>query len=96
MQFRKSESFDVPLEIDENSSPNGVYIRKNIVEDVYTNPETGVEKPVYHYDEAFVTWQEYSNYQVTTYSIENSSKKTEEEIIDNYTEELVNSGTLEQ
>lgn len=101
MNFRKSESFQLPTEVDENSSPHGVYIRKNIVEEVYTDPETGDTCPVWRYEEAFVSHVEYSNITTTQYAIETSNTSTdsstsvsEEEIIDNYTEQLIEEGVI--
>lgn len=97
MNFRKSESFQKPAEVDETSSPHGVYVRRNIIEEVYTDQETGETSPVWRYEEAFVSKLEYSNIVTTQYAIESTSSGqsfTEEEVIDAYTEELINEGVI--
>ena len=60
--FYKSESNTKPVEIDVESSPTTVYIRKNIVEDERTDIGTGETMLVYTYDEAKTPKDEYDRY----------------------------------
>ena len=76
----------------------GVFLRKDIVEEQYTNPETGETKPKFVYQEAFISFEEYQAYSATKYAMENQNQQATEEAvnaaIDNYTEELVANGTI--
>lgn len=62
LKFYKSESTVQPLEVDVESSPTTVYIRRNIVKDERTDPDTGETVTVYTYDEAKVPKDEYDRY----------------------------------
>ena len=57
MNYKDVESMVKPLEIDKTSSPDGVYIRRNIKE---MQTEEGIIK--YLYQEAFLTENEYESY----------------------------------
>ena len=94
MKFVHSESFEEPLAIDENSSPKGVYIRQNIVEETYTNPETGETKPVWRYEEAFISKAEYAQYQVTNYSMNQVEIRREDDIRDELVLEMIDEGII--
>lgn len=62
IEFYISESTIKPLEVDVNSSPHGVYVRRNIKE-IEKNDGTDDEKiKVYRYQEAFLTKSEYEQY----------------------------------
>ena len=61
-KFYKSESTVHPLEVDVESSPTTVYIRRNIVEDERTDPETGETMTVYIYEEAKIPKDKYNQY----------------------------------
>lgn len=62
LEYHKSESDMMPVEIDTISSPTTVYLRKNIRTEEYSDPETGEARTVYVYDEAKVSRQAYDNY----------------------------------
>ena len=59
--YVKSESLLKPVEIDKTSSPQGVYVRRDIKEVEYekADGETGVK---YQYQEAFLTLNEFESY----------------------------------
>lgn len=59
LNWRNSESFNKPEAIDSTSSPNGVYVRRFITE---VTTEDGETK--YTYKEAFLTQEEYNQYQL--------------------------------
>ena len=56
--YKSVESLEKPSQVDDTASPNGVYVRKNIVATNVTNPD-GTTKVLYTYDEAFLTPEEY-------------------------------------
>lgn len=62
LDFYKSESTVPPLEVDVESSPTTVYIRRNIVKGERTYPDTGETVTVYTYDEAKIPKNEYDRY----------------------------------
>ena len=59
--WKKVESAVKPENIDKNSSPNGVSVRRDIQE-VATIDEENNEKTKYTYLESFMTKDEYANY----------------------------------
>lgn len=93
MDFKYAESKERPLEEDSKSCPFGAYIRKDIQEVHYTNQE-GQDTIKFVYQEAFVSMEEYNAYTATKYAVEQSQQQTEQEIIDNYTSELISNGTI--
>lgn len=56
-KYKLVESLEMPLEIDKTSSPDGIYVRRNIEE--ITN-EDGSKK--YRYQEVFMSFDEYELY----------------------------------
>lgn len=92
--YYKAESLEKPVEIDVTGSPDGVYVRKNI-QTVET--DNGVK---YLYDEAFLSLNEFEVYKKQQYensvseSLNAFSLKRENEIIDNYTLQLMEEGSL--
>ena len=64
IQFKKAQSNQKPSEIDVTSSPNGVYYRRNIKE-VEKENESGEIYVYYEYEEAFMTLNEWEDYQIT-------------------------------
>ena len=61
--FRKAESFEKPVKLDETSSENGVYIRINVSAD--TVPDTdGNEKIKYSYLEAYCSKEEFEQFKL--------------------------------
>lgn len=57
MNYKNVESLEMPLEIDKTSSPDGIYIRRNIKK---IENEDGSIK--YQYQEAFLSHNEYESY----------------------------------
>lgn len=55
--YRTVESLEMPSEIDKTSSPDGIYVRRNIVEIIN---DDGSKK--YQYQEAFLNLDEYESY----------------------------------
>lgn len=59
--YKKVQSATKPTEIDITSSPSGIYVRRNIKEQV-KETETGEIVVYYEYQEAFLTPNEYEKY----------------------------------
>lgn len=64
--FKQVQSKEKPTEIDITSSPNGVYYRRNIKE-VEAETESGIVIR-YEYQEAFMTFDEWEEYEMTVLS----------------------------
>lgn len=62
LNYYKSESDAMPIEIDTVSSPTTVYLRKNIRAEERKDLETGETRTVYVYDEAKISRHEYADY----------------------------------
>lgn len=62
LEYRKSESDTMPIEIDTASSPTTVYLRKNIRAEERKDHETGETRKVFVYDEAKMSRLEYVDY----------------------------------
>lgn len=56
MQYKNVESLEMPSEIDKTSSPDGIYVRRNIKK---VETENGFK---YCYQEAFLSFDEYESY----------------------------------
>lgn len=92
--FTLAESNEEPLKVDNISSSKGVYVRENIKQ-VKTIDETTQEEIIkYQYEEAFLTHEQYQDYVRMQYLIEQIETKRENEIIDEYTLELMNTGVI--
>lgn len=61
--FRKSESFEKPVKLDETSSENGVYIRINVSADTVSDND-GNEKIKYSYLEAYCSKEEFEQFKL--------------------------------
>lgn len=61
-QKREGTQAEKPAELDRNSSPSTVYLRKNIVQKVRTD-EDGTEVIVWEYEEAEMTSEEFEKYE---------------------------------
>ena len=57
--YRKSESNDMPMEVDTVSSPTTVYLRRNIRTEERQDVETGTTRTVYVYEELKMSKTEY-------------------------------------
>lgn len=62
-EFKKVQSNQKPSEIDVTSSPNGVYYRRNIKEIAKEN-DSGEISILYEYEEAFMSLNEWEEYQI--------------------------------
>jgi len=91
--YKQAESLIKPLETDNTSSPNGVYVRQNIKEVAYKESD-GTDKTKFTYDEAFLTAKEYENYTLTQSITAAIEIKHEGDIIDAYTLTLIEEGVL--
>lgn len=61
MNYVNSESLVKPAEIDKTSSPNGVYVRRDIKEVEYETTD-GKKAKKYKYQEVFLTHNEYESF----------------------------------
>ena len=92
--FFLAESNEEPLKVDTISSSKGVYVRKNIKQVKTIDEDTQEEIIKYQYEEAFLTHGQYQDYVRMQYLIEQVETKRENEIIDEYTLELMNTGVI--
>lgn len=93
LNWKKAESLLKPIEIDSKSSIDGVYIRKNINGEIRQD-EQGQEYTVFCYDEVFLTRAEYERYLLVNELTSSVELKHENDIIDNYTLQLIEGGIL--
>ncbi len=97
--YKKAESLIKPSETDSISSPDGIFIRKNI-EAVEAKTEDGLKIVKYVYDEAFLTTDEYEAFKAVQYkdavseAVNSVALRRETEIIDEYTLKLIEEGSL--
>lgn len=92
--FFLAESNEKPLKVDLTSSSKGVYVRENIKQVKTIDEDTQEEITKYQYEEAFLTHEQYQDYVRMQYLIEQVETKRENEIIDEYTLELMNTGVI--
>lgn len=76
------------------SSSKGVYVRENIKQVKTIDEDTQEEIIKYQYEEAFLTHEQYQDYVRMQYLIKQVETKRENEIIDEYTLELMNTGVI--
>ena len=88
MQYRKAESRQQPKEI-EQATAGRYYIRKNIKKESRTD-EKGAAFDLWVYDEAVASEAEYAAY----LAIQGTELRREAEIVDDYTLQLIEEGTL--
>ena len=93
INWKKAESLSKPIEIDSTSSIDGVYIRKNITNETRIGSDEQ-EYTVFCYDEAFLTHSEYERYMLVNDLTSSIELKHENDIIDNYTLQLIEGGIL--
>lgn len=67
IQFKTVQSNQKPTEIDVTSSPNGVYYRRAIKEVSKIN-DSGEKTILFEYEEAFMTLDEWADYEMTVLS----------------------------
>ena len=97
--YKKAESLIKPSEIDTTSTPDGIFIRKNI-EAVESENENGETVIKYQYDEALLTVDEYETYKTAQYkevvseAVNSVNLRREAEIIDDYTLQLIEEGVI--
>lgn len=83
LQYKEVQSCIRPKEIDSTSSPNGVYLRKNITQ----------EDDIYTYKEAFLSLEEYNQYIISKDITNEILDKEDSEAFQNY-EKKLNTGVL--
>ena len=83
-----------PLEIDTYSSPNTVYLRKNIAQVEVEDNVSGDKITMWQYDERQMTPAEYAQYQMVQESTETITSFQKQTVIDEYTEELIAGGVI--
>lgn len=76
--------------MDKDLSPKGVYIRKNITEVDRLGSDQQSPVKMFEYDEAFLTSEEYQAYLIA----EAVQLRHENDIIDDYTMQLIEEGVL--
>lgn len=94
MYYYNAESNTRPLEIDSTISNTGVYIRQNIKEVKVMDESSGQEITKFQYEETFLSNEEYQDYQRLQLFASKIETKRENEIIDEYTLELINTGVI--
>ena len=77
MTFYPSESTKLPLEVDDKSSENFVFIRQNIREVEVEDHSSGGKFTMYRYEEAKITRIEYQQHQMSVLKKENDSLKAQ-------------------
>lgn len=92
--YYNAESNTRPLEIDLTISNTGVYIRQNIKEVKVMDESSGQEITKFQYEETFLSNEEYQDYQRLQLFASKIETKRENEIIDEYTLELMNTGVI--
>lgn len=78
------------MEVDKDLSPNGVYLRKNIIEVERSGTDEKSPVKMFQYDEAFLLPEDYHAYLIA----EAVRLRHENDIIDDYTLQLVQEGVL--
>lgn len=97
--YKKAESLIMPSGTDSTSSPDGIFIRKNI-KTAEVETEDGEKIVKYTYDEAFLTVDEYEAYKSAQYkesvseAVNSVALRREAEIIDEYTLQLIEEGVI--
>jgi len=61
INYYKAHSTEFPAPVDLTSSPNGVYLRKN-VQEITQQDQDEQEQTLYEYDEAYLTMEEFKTY----------------------------------
>lgn len=87
LNWKTVESLIEPKEIDESSSPGGVYIRKNIKSTIITDTDEN-EQTKWTYAEAYLTNEEYSMYKLEKSITKNILKQDDSEAFENYQTKL--------
>ena len=97
--YKKAESLTMPSGVDSISSPDGIFIRKDI-KTVEVEAEDGLKIVKYVYDEAFLTADEYEAFKADQYkesvseAVNSVVLRREAEIIDDYTLKLIEEGVI--
>lgn len=93
LNWKTVSSLVEPQEIDEASSPGGVYLRKNIQSETVKDGDSN-EQVKWTYLEAYLTNDEYAMYKLVNNISSTIQIKHEADIIDNYTLSLIQEGIL--
>ena len=85
-----------PLEVDTESSPTTVYLRRNIkmVPQVGLKGDANYQPEHWQYEECTMTTGEYFNYQIAMKQAEEINNHSDQEAIDNYTRQLMDEGVI--
>lgn len=91
-----------PAEVDRESSPTTVYLRRNIVQVEEAEEESGETAVVWQYEEQELTAAEYKNMLLmqqivsenTSGIVESVTQFQKEAVIDEYTEQLIEEGLI--
>jgi hypothetical protein len=87
-----------PLEIDRGSSPNVVYLRRNIEQVTRKDETSDTETQVWQYEEKELTAEEYDNMLITqelvANAVDNITSFQKETVIDEYTAQLIEEGVI--
>ena len=83
-----------PLEVDIYSSSNTVYLRRNIEQIEVVDPMTKDKVIMWQYEERELTHEEYAVYQMIEESTKTITAFQKQEVIDEYTEELIAGGVI--
>ena len=90
-QVRGTQS-EKPLEVDSSSSTSTVYLRRNIEEVEVEVSDSKVK--MWQYEERELTREEYAVYQMIEESTKTITSFQKQEVIDEYTEELIAGGVI--
>lgn len=77
LNFGKSQSTQMPLLLDTESSQTSVYIRRNVQEKQVQDEMGGEPRTVYEYEECVLTKQEYLQYRNEQLQAENDALKAQ-------------------
>lgn len=85
-----------PLEVDTESSPTTVYLRRNIkrVPQVGLEGDANYQPEHWQYEECSMTTGEYFNYKMAMKQAEEINNHSDQEAIDNYTRQLMDEGVI--
>lgn len=85
-----------PKEVDTESSPTTVYLRRNIkkVQQIGIEEDVNYQPEHWQYEECAMTTGEYFNYQMAMKQAEEINNHSDQEAIDNYTRQLMDEGVI--
>lgn len=90
----KGSQSSEPLEVDTVSSPDTVYLRKDIEQITETDEVSGEEVTMWQYQEKSMSKEEYTQYQMIQEQTKEIKAYTTQDAVDEYTESLIEAGLL--